>query len=223
MHKWFGEYMQSQLERLLPDPFDDICAMLSEGKPFSFSRFGDGEFAAVFDVKGANCDGQKFHPELGQRLRGILASRPGYLMGLQTLAVFVHGGRPIMQGSPGVDWVAADSLHNASMEGHLGRFFDALRERKVLLIGPHHRLLAEEKAWELFEFPWGDCWPQYESLRAGLEPHAAGDGAVFLFCASMTANVLIDDLYKLNPRNTYIDAGRVFDPYVEVYSHAYHR
>lgn len=224
MHSWFAEYLQSELERFLPDPFDDICTMLSDGTAFSFSRFGDGELSAVFGVEGQNSDGHQYFPDLGLRLKGVLDRQPDYLMGLQTLAVMVHGALPIRALAPGTEWVLADSLHNASMEGELGRFFEGLEGREALLVGaPHHHQLADERSWKFVEVAYGDCWPQYESLRNSLEPHAAADDIVFLFCASMTANVLIDDLYALNPRNTYIDVGSVFDPYVGVTSRTYHK
>lgn len=223
MHSWFAEYMQAELERFLPDPFDNICTMLREGRPFAFSRFGDGEFNAIFGEEGANSDGHRYFPDLGRRLREIVERKPQYLMGLQTHAVMVHGARPIRALSPGVQWVLADSLHNASMEGQLGRFFGALDGREILLVGaPHHQRLAEGRSWQFAEVALGDCWPQYDSLRATLEPKAVTNERVFLFCASMTANVLIDDLYRQNPRNTYIDAGSVFDPYVGVNSRLYH-
>lgn len=85
--------MQSELERFLPDPFEDFCAMLGNGKAFSLSRFGDGELNAIFGEKGANCDGQQYFPDLGSRLREILERRLGYLMGLQTM---VRGAKPIL-------------------------------------------------------------------------------------------------------------------------------
>jgi hypothetical protein len=223
MHPWFGQYMHGRLEDFLPDPYVDICKDLAAGKPFAFSRFGDGELAAVFGVEGANSDQQKFHPELGRRLTEILERKPDYLLGLQTLAVLVHGARPILLDFPGIEWVLADSLHNASMEGRLGSFLTALSGREVCLVGaPHHLPMAEERRWRFVEVPYGDCWPQYESILARLDSLAADDDTVFLLCASMTANVLLDDLHTRNPRNTYIDLGSVFDPHVGVKSRDYH-
>lgn len=224
MHRWFIEYMQSELERLLRDPFNEICDMLDEETPFSFSRFGDGEFSAIFGIEGKNSDGHRYFPELGDRLRGILRGKPDYMMGLQTHAVLVHGALPIRSASEGIEWVLADSLHNASMEGKLGRFFDALGDREVVLVGgTHHRQLAENRSWRFVEIAAGDCWPQYEEIRGRLQTLAVSDSAVFLLCASMTANVLIDDLHQANTHNTYIDAGSVLDPYAGVMSRAYHR
>jgi hypothetical protein len=208
----------------LLDPFEEICGMLDRGEPFSFSRFGDGEFNAIFSVDGANIDGHRYFPDLGRRLAEILKREPDYIMGLQPLVVLMRNIKDIHTLSGDIRWVQADSLHLASMEGRLGGFFAALGQRRVLLVGaPHHRPLAERRSWQFVEVAYGDCWPQYESLCPALESHAVADGTVFLFCASMTANVLIDDLYRLNPRNTYIDVGSVFDPYVGVDSRDYHK
>lgn len=226
----YGSYLQRSSKLFaqefgydLSDPLADMCARLGEGSAFSFSRFGDGELNAIFGVDGANCDGHRYFPELGRRLAEILARRPGYVLGLQPLAILVHGAERVRSVSAGIRWVFAGCLHWASIEGRLGGFLDALADREVVLVGaPHHRQLAKARSWRFVEVAYGDCWPQYESLRATLESRAVSSGIVFLFCASMTANVLIDDLHQLNGDNTYIDAGSVFDPYVGVHSRNYH-
>lgn len=208
----------------LLDPFEEICAMLDDARAFSFSRFGDGEFNAIFGVDGANCDGHRYFPDLGRRLTKILESQPDYVTGLQPLAIMIHGADQIRSVSPDMQWVFAGCLHRASLENRLGRLLDALTEREVTLVGaPHHRQLAEARSWQFVEVAYGDCWPQYDSLRTILESCAEFNDAVFLFCASMTANVLIDDLYQLNPGSTYIDMGSVLDPYAGVYSRNYHK
>jgi hypothetical protein len=208
----------------LSDPFDELCAMLAEERPFSFSRFGDGEFNAIFGEDGANCDGHRYFPDLGRRLREILEREPDYVMGLQIPVIIARGAKSIHATSGAVRWVLGGGIHLASMEGRLGVLFDSLACREVLLVGAsHHRRLAEEKEWQFVEIANKDCWLQYESLRNALEWLAAHDGVVFLFCASMTANVLIDDLHRRNPRNTYIDIGSVLDPYGGVKSRNYHK
>jgi len=207
----------------LEDPFDDMVEMLAERRAFSFARFGDGEFFAVLGESGENCDGHGYHPELGRRLGEILAAKPAYLTGLQPLAVMRHGVEPIRTRSHGIRWVYSDSLHSALLDGRLDRFFDALKRLPVVLVGPPHlHSFAVEKAWLFAEVAYGDCWPQYEALKRLLAPWARVDGVIFLFCASMTSNVLIDDLHKANPRNTYIDVGSVFDPFVGIASRVYH-
>jgi hypothetical protein len=207
----------------LRDPFEEIVSRLRAREDFAFSRFGDGEFNAIFLADGANCDGHRYFPELGRRLRQILDRPPSYLLGLQPLAILIHGARRIRATFEGPHWTFADCFHLALIEGRINDFFGALAGRDVALVGaPHHRYLAEGKSWEFIEVPYGDCWPQYRSLLAALKSRATTVEEVFLLCASMTANVLVDDLHQLNPRNTYIDAGSIFDPYVGVNSRSYH-
>jgi hypothetical protein len=207
----------------LKDPFDDLCRKLEEGTAFSFARFGDGEFNAIFGARGANCDGHRYFPDLGQRLRGVLDTKPSYTVGLQPLAVMLFGAERIIAVSPGISWVFAGTLHTALREGRLAQFLDALIGRTVLLVGPEHlRKLSESKGWEHVLVSPQNCWTEYNEITRLLRDAVSGSGDVVLFCASMMSNVLIDDLYNENPANTYIDVGSVFDPLVGVNSRHYH-
>jgi hypothetical protein len=205
------------------DPFDDFCRMLEESRAFSFSRFGDGEFNAIFGAQGANCDGHQYFPDLGRRLREVLDTNPSYTVGLQPLAVMIFGAERIMSVSQGVGWVFAGTLHAALREQRLGQFLDALAEREVLLVGPEHlRKLSKSKGWEHTPVSPQNCWNEYDEIIGLLRDSVSGSGDVVLFCASMMSNVLIDDLHIENPANTHIDVGSVFDPLVGVNSRHYH-
>jgi hypothetical protein len=225
MNTWFAPYIQSEMERFIPsDPFEEMVTMLGEGTAFSFSRFGDGEFNAILGVEGSNCDGHPYYPDLGLRLKEIVQSRPCYLMGLQALAVVFHGARQIHALAGDLPWVLADSLHLASGEGRFDVFFEALAGREVMLVGPGHLgELSGLRGWSHCPVPARDCWKQYGETYERIVESLAESGHVVLLCASMMSNVLIDDLYGLNPANTYIDAGSVFDPYAGVKSRTYHR
>jgi hypothetical protein len=206
----------------MTDPFPDLCAKLADGTPFAYSRFGDGEFKAVFGIDGVNCDGHPFHPDLGRRLAEILESKPGYLLGLLPLAVRVHGMERILSVSEGIHWVMANTFPLALLEGRMGSFFDGLVERDVLLVGPEHlRPLSEQRGWAHLPISSRDCWSEYEDVLVCLRD-SIGPGIVVLFCASMMTNVLIDDLHRGAPRITYVDVGSAFDPLCGVNSRVYH-
>jgi hypothetical protein len=224
----YGRLMDDYAERFaedagyrLRDPFDHICTMLAAGTPFSFSRFGDGEFNAIFEVGGRNASGHRYFPDLGRRLKAIVESKPDYMMGLLVLAVLIHGAERILSISRDIRWVSAGGFQSAVVEGRLGPLFDALSGRQVMLVGPRHLLgLAESKGWEHIEVPSKDCWLQYEDITVRLKSLVPGSDSVVLFCASMMSNVLIDDLYHHNSANTYLDIGSAFDPSVGVRSRA---
>jgi hypothetical protein len=220
----FPERFEGLFGYRLEDRFDDTCAMLRAGEAFAFSRFGDGEFAAIFGAEGANCDGHRYFPELGRRLERIVRSRPDYIMGLQPLAVMLHKPEPILALSDGLRWVYSDMFYSAVIEGRFGRFFDALEGREVLLVGPvHQRLLSQARGWSHHSIPAQNCWTHYREVREALQGSLPQRGAVVLFCASMMSNVLVDDLYRWSPANTYLDVGSVFDPCVGIYSRNFYR
>lgn len=223
MSDWFA-YIERELERFIrQDPFDEIISKLGDETPFAFSRFGDGEFGAIFGVGEANCDGHPYFPDLGRRLKSIVESNPSYMMGLQPLAVLHHGICNILQLAGERNWVLADSLHRASVEARLGELFEALSDRDVTLVGPEHlRMLSERHGWALCLIPERKCWTEYESVLGRLKESLATSGGVVLFCASMMSNVLIDDLHAIKPGNTYIDAGSVLDPFAGVETRDYH-
>lgn len=205
------------------DPFEDVCTMLGDRKAFAYSRFGDGEFKAVFGVEGMNCDGHQFFPEMGGRLTEILVSKPDYTLGLLPLAVRVHGMERILALSEGIHWVLANSFPLALLDGRLGAFFDALAGREVLLVGPSHlQELSSSREWAHLPIPSRDCWTEYDEIHRRLRESIAAADSVVLFCASMMSNVLIDDLHKSNPTNTYVDVGSAFDPLCGVNSRLYH-
>lgn len=216
----------------LEDPFDRICEMLGDSRPFSFSRFGDGELNAVFGLEAeaanhapyaSNCDGHEYFPSMRRRLKEILTGGPEYMMGLLPLALVVYDSRLILSIAPGVRWVLANSLHLALAQGRLGSFFDALDGRDVWLVGPEH--LAEparRMGWDFLQVRSRNCWVDYEETSQRLRDSMPESEGVLLLCASMMSNVLVDDLHAANPRNTYIDVGSVLDPFGGVKSRIYH-
>lgn len=200
----------------LTDVYAELCRKLEDGEPFAYSRFGDGEFRVIRSRKGVN--GHAFFPDLGDRLTQIVASKPDYMMGLGWGAIQY---RPF-ELSRGIDWVSALSLHTAAIEGRIGRFFDALDSRRVTLVGPPHlRPLAARRSWTSIEIMPEDCWLGYDRAARSLSRMGGGSGRVFLFCASLMSNVLIDDMYALNPGHTYVDVGSVLDPFAGVISRTY--
>ena len=208
----------------LQDPFDDICSCVADGRAFSFSRFGDGEFNAIFGVEGENCDGHRYFPDLGERLAAILASEPTYLTALQPLAAMVHGMERVLSCSGCIRWVLADCLQWALIEGRLVNLFDSLAQRdEVVLVAPDHlRRLSDARGWSHVSIPLENCWLEYPAIRSLLHGTLTPSNHVVLFCASMMSNVLIDDLHHWAPGNTYLDIGCAFDPCVGVNSRGYH-
>ena len=234
-----------------PDVYDEICRLLAEGEPFAFSRFGDAEFAAMIEAAAArdggegtrfprleevlpgrdgrlrSMDGHEFFPDLGERLHAIVASEPDYLMGMGLAARLLFGDLWIRECVPElsrIDWVSANCLVVALAASGLGKLFEGLRGRQVTLVGPPHmERLATRQEWAHVEVPPRNCWLSYPEVRERLEGAADGQDGVFLFCATMMSNVLIDELHGLNPAHTYLDMGSALDPYAGVNSRKFHK
>lgn len=203
--------------------YDDIVRKVTDRDNFAFSRWGDGEFYCLMQTPGKvqNCDGHRYFPDLGARLRGILDSRPPYYLGTSPRFVAEAQGNPVFDPLFGKNrWVPMGLLKQASVDGNLRPFFNALFTRDVILVG-NAALRAVPFHYGVFiEVPLVDCWYDYRRVREEVTQHVRPDSVV-LYCASMMTNVLVDDFHKLPI--TQIDCGSVFDPYVGRFTRKYHR
>lgn len=212
------------LDGVEPDgmTYSKIVDLLKSQKPFKFSRFGDGEWNCIFNKAGQNCDGHKYFPELGASLRRVILSEPEYLVGIQPLSMSYERTDQIKDFCKGlkINWVNADVLHNASIDGKLDQFVNALKGRYIVLVGPVHLANFFVNGVHII-IPNQNCWLEYENIRQQIEFHIEGvNNAVVLLAASMMAEVLLDDFSDYH--HTFIDIGSVFDPYCGVKSRRYH-
>ena len=141
-------------------------------------------------------------------------------MGLQPLAI---QQRPeLVKLHP--HWVNSDVLHNANIDENLRRFFEVLKDRDVVFVGPDN-LREVDIEYRVFQsVPIKDCWLKKDLIVASvLRILKDMNGAVVLFCASMAANVMIDEIYKeVGDKHTLIDAGSIFDVHVGNNIRSYH-
>jgi hypothetical protein len=202
------------------ETYRNIVEMLKTGKVFKFARYGDGEIYCMNGKTGRNTDSHIYFPELGQALRQTVKEEPEYMVGIQPLSVshipqdttnyFGHFKR----------LYNADVLHNASIEGQLDKFIQALQGRYIILVGPAHLSSFFENCVHIV-LPSLNCWMEYENVRQQIDFHADGiNNAVVLLAASMMSEVLISDFEDYH--HTFIDIGSVLDPYCGVKSRRYH-
>jgi len=196
-----------------------VNALISK-EPFSFSRWGDGEWNCIFGVEGWNCDDHIYYKDMGERLLDVLLSEPEYYLGEHAMAMRLMGDK-IRQAIAGLslNWVNADTLHLKSIDGTIKEYIDIWKTRDVVLVGPQHLKKLDLFPFRFIEIPSKNCWLEYESILEEIKKEIWHD-TVVLFCASMMANVLIDDLHG---HCTLIDAGSLFDPYVGIFSRSHHK
>lgn len=200
--------------------FHQMVTNLEKGRHFKFARYGDGEIYCMNGRSGANCDNHPYFPDLGSALRQTITEEPAYMVGVQPLSIshipqdvtsyFGHFKR----------LYNADVLHNASIEGRIMMFMDALAGKYVILVGPAHLSGLFTNCIHIIT-PSVSCWLQYKQISEQLHFHLEGSSdAIVILCASMMSEVIISD-FESTP-HTFIDAGSVFDPYAGVNSRKYH-
>jgi len=208
--------------------FDSMLTKLKANENFSFSRFGDGEWAAVFGDEGGNCDKHPYYPEMGLALAAVLLKPQVGYMGLQPKAINDLGGR-ISEWCKAngcmIEWCNADLIHDASIADRLHELLGAMRTRKKILIGPVHLYDFAFRNQMIFiatpsKFP---VWKAWTTIYADLVEQLDKD-AVVLYCASMATEIMIDKASREYGNTiTQIDIGSAFDPAGGVVSRRYHR
>lgn len=207
--------------------FGEILQKLENKEPFSFSRFGDGEWNAIKGKPGHNCDRHTYFPDMGAALKAVLESKPTYFIGMQSLANRQNTGLAEFERLKAKNtWVDADVLHRASIKGKLQLFFEALSKcSAVCLVG--NATLKGFRGWNFIEVPARNCWTERKRIRSDISAWVkrhAGQCPVVLYCAGMPTNVLVDNIFhEFGDTVTQIDCGAVFDPYVGVCSRSYHK
>jgi hypothetical protein len=226
LDKYHQKYLPQTLVRVRQRPLSYYVSMLSEGRPFSFSRFGDGEWNAILDKPGENCDGHEFFPELGADLRDALANKRPYLYGMQIRAVKCMGKemrRFMDRNKIDIDWHDADVFHRCNNAGTLFPLVRQLRTMKVAIVGPSHLrdLMNSAFTYDGFiEVPPKNCYLDKEDIFRRIVGYYEKSGpVVFAFSASMTTNVLIHRLYPIMGAACWlIDFGSLWDVFVGVKS-----
>ena len=213
--------------------YNKAIELIESKQNFSFSRWGDGEWNCILtpsEEKG-NCDGHKYFKDMSDALQNILKSKPEYYLGMQNFAINQNGHNIKKwqeDNNLNIDWQDADIFHRASIKGQFFSFFEALQKRDVILVAPRYILVSTRLPIEgdIVEVPEKDCWLNKTEIVGEIKNNIIYSGRkdfVVLICASMSANVIVDELYNWNKNNTYLYMGSVFDPYVGNANRSYHK
>lgn len=181
------------------------------GNKVSFARFGDGEFFCIAGRNGNNCDGHKYYPDLGERLKEVLLNSP-VTKGFQPLARTLG----LTKQYEHIQHLNADVFHEMSKRGEFWPVIEHLRgQDDVLVVGQkHHAHLLN--SGNFIEIPAKNCWIEYDTTRARI---GATENEIIILCASMMGTVLVDDFRH---RHQVMDMGSVFEPYCGRVSRAHH-
>jgi len=210
--------------------YADMIADIRAERRFAYVRYSDGDWGCIFGRKGKILDEHDYGPDLAAALRAAIASEPDYHLGL--MRSMLTPGRwwaseqttAFVASRPDLAWCSSLILHDASMDGDLGAWFDALVQYRVTVVS--HAGMRALRPW-LGDFrhvviPVADCWRR----RAEIEPAimaACRDPGVVLFACSMPAKVWIRKAWMDGGAATLIDIGSVLDPYIGRNSRSYMR
>lgn len=216
---------------ILPLSADNIAKMIKNRVPFTFSRFGDGEWNAILGKRPgkANTDRQPYD-NVAADLVKVLTDKPGYMLGLQPLAVRLYDKEIedwlAQRSLAGLKWYNSDCFHAASRKNELEPLLKALAIRDVIQIGPPHLdALKLFPVRQRIRVP-GDGQAQTrrdEVTKQAIAAAACFAEPVFVVSAGMTAKWIIHHLFKSVANITIVDTGAVWDPYVGVKSRSYHQ
>lgn len=215
-------------KKLIPPhtPLSEITTPLADGKPISLIRYGDGEWAAMLGYDGGNCDGHSYGGGLGEALLETVRKPVHCLYGMQRFAV-KNMGRQLKtlvdREKIDIPWVNAEVLQKANMNGELFPFIEILRKRQCVVIGPEHIKAAVQELFHpvhFIEIPAKNCFEARISIEEQIIEYGHGkEGVIYLFSASMAANVMIHNLFsKLGDTNSMLDVGSLWDVYAGVNS-----
>lgn len=211
---------------IIPYPLSHYTALLATGQPFSFARYGDGEWLAILGASGQNCDGHLYTPALERELGEAVTSGADYIFASRVTAqIRDQVVRWCKLNGVDREWHSTEVFLEASLSGKLKPLVTVLRERYVGYVGPGHLLDFTNDAFGLVGFatiPKVNAYtymPPMVRDALGLVDLGAD---TLLISAGPAANALIHRLYPIVGRKvTLLDMGSVFDPYAGVMSRSY--
>lgn len=181
---------------------------LKENKYFSLARYGDGEFLCVFGRHGANSHGCRYTPELRDGL--IKSLDAPILHGQQRLTPDMHNMARLY--TKNGEWVDTELFADELAVGGLKPFFDALREKDIVLISSAEKRASPIPYKHFIETPRTNTYNERERIIN--EVLGYGKPATYLFACGMAACPLVAELHGKLEDSFIIDIGHILDPFL---------
>jgi len=200
---------------------------LENNEYFSYSRFNDGELICAIqsiitiDNKKENCDRHMYFPSMGKELASTLNRSDcinyfiQYLDGYYTSSPYNNYSSILLSKNilTGI-YQKTDFLQNIlrNNPNEFRRFIQILNSKEILLVGPAYlSSISFIKYKNFIEIPLRNCYLEKNNILKMIEK-INPINSVLLFSASMSTNVIIDELYEQYGRNNFmLDIGSLFD------------
>lgn len=219
--------MESILDRK-PLSLDVLVSRIQVCNQFSLSRWGDGEFHAIFETGlKRNCDGSRITREIGVELKKVLLAKHNYYYCLLDCAIGMFDNKicTLIGDNGRIEWNEGDFFVEASTNGDLFPFIEAVRQRRTAYIGPPHLIeVSNDLGCPFFlQIPRVDAFYFIQDIiinAINLRLNSRVD--LFLVSAGFAAKIIVDRLWEhIGKEVTIIDVGSLFDPYAGVQSRSY--
>jgi len=185
---------------------DDLTSHIRSGQPISFCKDGDGEQAAMANAVGENCDGSRYSPELGRKLRAAFSFfdsipevRVVYFCNQEEYQVLLHAPPDPATG-------------DIQQTVNFWRAVRASNHRKVF-VGPERLapVVPLLRCDAHVIVPLGNAFDSYDDILRRMIVESL-PGAIFIFSSGMTAKPLAADIIRhLGGDVSCMDSGSAWD------------
>ena len=209
--------------------------LLQQGIPFSYLRYGDGEWNCALETMCPGYGFQEFTPELRKDIQDSLISYhrdPRYIM---TLAPVHHlRDRGLVQWElitaflrehniSDIEWACTEAFNRATCTGKLWPFVQHLQQHDIIIVGPkRNRPLQKIFPHAIFvDIPDKHCHSQLDKILRDVL--AQKHPAIVLITAGPACVALIHKLWPhIGNRSTMIDWGSLWAPFLGRTEHGAH-
>jgi hypothetical protein len=207
--------------------------------PFSFARYGDGEWLTIMGFLGMrNSNGCTFTRELRDGLLGVLRDANPYYHAILRVAlgskraIDEEGNLHVFKGRQKIaeflkevdckiEWIGGDVFLERSLKGQLFPLIKQIRERRVLYVGNRQLRGLNMKGKRFFPYvsyipvpPQNSITAREEIVMQVLRDIQSYNIDFVGWSAGLATKVMINDVYnETGGEITQVDFGSMFDGY----------
>ena len=203
--------------------------LISSKIPFSFSKYGDGEYFASKGVNGANCDNDNYTDLLSNSINKAFKNiKKNKFYGLwhdfNNVSSILSEKKVYWEEKVDVivNWVDYHifiytwSDINYDYNNNRNILYKTIKESKLKKIYVCNRLLVKSKDLlnidKLIHVPFNNFFDtEYNNIKRQILNEINDDMCIIMFSTGMSAKVFISDLSDLKPNNIYLDIGSALD------------
>ena len=210
--------------KLQPDFYLDL---IRNNKPFSLSRFGDGEVLCMSNhsTLKENCDGSAFLPELTEPMLDIFRNKHDYYHCLldctfdQNLKTDTDWFKSYLEENcSDMKFYDGEIWQELSFSGRITELIEAINVYNPCFIGGSRlSRVAHMKgmgSYTHIQTPDTDNFIYLDWIKEQILKLHNDGFRMFCFSAGYTTKIVIDQLYPIMGHDSFmLDFGSVFDPY----------